>query len=102
VEAAIAAQNLIIPAGTAKVGQFEYDVRLNDSPEAFEDLNNIPIRTLNGATTYIRDVAYVRDGSPPQTNVVRVDGARSVLMTVLKSGSASTLAIVSRRPCRHP
>ena len=91
---ALAAQNLIIPAGTAKIGVFEYVVKLNDSPEAADELNNLPIKTVNGATIYIRDVAHVRDGSPPQTNLVRVDGHRSVLMTVLKSGSASTLAIV--------
>ncbi len=95
VENAVSAQNLIIPAGTAKVGDFEYSVRLNDSPEAFDELNNLPIKTVNGATLYVRDVAHVRDGSPPQTNVVRVDGHRSVLMTVLKSGSASTLSIVA-------
>ncbi len=95
VGAALANQNLIIPAGAAKIGQFEYDVELNDSPQAFAELNDIPIRTVNGATIYMRDVAQVRDGSPPQTNVVRVDGRRSVLMTVLKSGSASTLAIVA-------
>ncbi len=95
VGAALANQNLIIPAGTAKIGQFEYDVELNDSPQAFAELNDIPIKTVNGATIYMRDVAQVRDGAPPQTNVVRVDGRRSVLMTVLKSGSASTLAIVA-------
>ena len=95
VETAISNQNLIIPAGTAKIGEFEYDVQLNNSPEAFDDLNNLPIKTVNGATIYVRDVAQVRDGSPPQTNVVRVNGRRSVLMTVLKSGSASTLAIVA-------
>ena len=95
VETAISNQNLIIPAGTAKIGQFEYDVELNNSPEAFDDLNNLPIKTVGGATIYVRDVAHVRDGSPPQQNVVRVDGHRSVLMTVLKSGSASTLAIVA-------
>ena len=94
VENAISAQNLIIPAGTAKIGQYEYDVRLNDSPEAFDELNNLPIKTVGGATVYVRDVAHVRDGSPPQTNVVRVNGRRSVLATVLKSGSASTLSIV--------
>ena len=94
VETAITDQNLIIPAGTAKVGDFEYDVRLNDSPEAFDELNNLPIKTVNGATIYVRDVAHVRDGSPPQTNVVHVDGRRSVLMTVLKSGASSTLSIV--------
>ena len=92
---ALSSQNLIIPAGTAKIGRYEYDVRLNDSPEAFGELNNLPIKTVNGATIYVRDVAQVRDGSPPQTNVVRVNGRRSVLMTVLKSGSASTLNIVS-------
>jgi len=92
---AIAEQNLIIPAGTAKIGQYEYDVRLNDSPEAFDDLNNLPIKTVNGATIYIRDVAHVRDGAPPQTNVVHVDGRRSVLAIILKSGSASTLSIVA-------
>jgi multidrug efflux pump subunit AcrB len=95
VGSALANQNLIIPAGTAKIGQFEYDVELNDSPQAFAELNDIPIKTVNGATIYMRDVAQVRDGAPPQTNVVRVDGRRSVLMTVLKSGSASTLAIVA-------
>jgi multidrug efflux pump subunit AcrB len=95
VETAISNQNLIIPAGTAKIGQFEYDVELNNSPEAFDDLNNLPIKTVGGATIYVRDVAHVRDGSPPQQNVVRVNGHRSVLMTVLKSGSASTLAIVA-------
>ena len=94
VETALASQNLIIPAGTAKVGDFEYDVRLNDSPEAYQELNDLPIKTVNGAVIYMRDVAFVRDGSPPQTNVVRVNGSRSVLMTVLKSGSASTLKIV--------
>jgi multidrug efflux pump subunit AcrB len=95
VENAVAAQNLIIPAGTAKIGQFEYDVELNDSPEAFEALNDLPIKTVNGATIYVHDVAQVRNGSPPQTNVVRVNGSRSVLMTVLKSGSVSTLDIVA-------
>ena len=95
VDAAIASQNLIIPAGTAKVGDFEYTVALNDSPTAFDELNNLPIKTVNGATIYVRDVAHVRDGSPPQTNVVRVNGRRSVLMTVLKSGTASTLSIVA-------
>jgi len=95
VENAVSAQNLIIPAGTAKIGEFEYDVELNDSPEAFEALGDLPIKTVNGATIYVRDVAQVRDGSPPQANVVRVNGGRSVLMTVLKSGSVSTLDIVA-------
>ncbi len=95
VGAAIAAQNQIIPAGTAKIGQFEYNINLNDSPTAIAALNDLPIKVVNGATIYIHDVANVRDGSPPQQNVVRVDGHRSVLMTVLKSGSASTLSIVA-------
>ena len=94
VGAALAAQNQIIPAGTAKIGGFEYNIKLNNSPDAIEQLNNLPIKTVNGATIYIRDVAHVRDGSPPQRNEVRVDGRRSVLMSVLKSGEASTVAIV--------
>jgi len=95
VGAALAAQNQIVPAGTAKVGGFEYNVKLNNSPEAVQELNNLPIKTINGATIYIRDVAHVRDGYPPQRNEVRVDGRRAVLMSVLKSGASSTLAIVS-------
>ena len=95
VGAAIAAQNQIIPAGTAKIGGYEYNVKLNNSPDAVDELNNLPIKTVNGATIYIRDVAHVRDGYPPQRNEVRVDGHRAVLMSVLKSGSASTLAIIS-------
>jgi multidrug efflux pump subunit AcrB len=94
VAGALAAQNQIIPAGTAKIDQFEYNVKLNNSPTAVEALNDLPVKTVNGTTIYIRDVAHVRDGSPPQTNIVRVDGGRAVLMTVLKSGTASTLAIV--------
>ena len=92
---ALAAQNQIVPAGTAKIGGFEYNIKLNNSPDAVEALNDLPVRSVNGATVYIRDVAHVRDGFPPQRNEVRVDGHRSVLMSVLKSGSASTLAIVS-------
>jgi CzcA family heavy metal efflux pump len=92
---ALAAQNQIVPAGTAKIGPFEYNVELNDAPSAIEALNRLPIKTVNGATIYIGDVAHVEDGSPPQRNEVRVDGRRSVLMSVLKSGSASTLAIIS-------
>ncbi len=95
VAAALSAQNQIIPAGTAKIGPFEYNVKLNNSPDAVEDLNNLPIKTVNGATIYMRDVAHVRDGFPPQRNEVRVDGRRSVLMSILKSGSASTLAIIA-------
>ena len=91
---ALAAQNQIIPAGTAKIGQYEYNVKLNNSPEAVDELNNLPIKSVGGATVYMRDVAHVRDGYPPQRNEVRVDGRRAVLMSVLKSGSASTLSII--------
>ena len=92
---AINTQNLILPSGTAKFGETEYTVRMNGSPDAINGLNDLPVRTVNGATTYIRDVAYVRDGFSPQTNVVRQDGARGVLLSVIKNGGASTLDIVS-------
>ena len=91
---AIAAQNQINPAGFAKIGGFQYNVRLNNAPGSIEELNNLPVKVVNGATLYMRDVAHVRDGSAPQTNVVHVDGSRSVVMTILKNGSTSTLAIV--------
>jgi multidrug efflux pump subunit AcrB len=94
VGSALAAQNQIVPAGTARIGSYEYNVRLNNSPSAIEDLNKLPIRTVGGDTITIGDVAHVHDGSPPQRNVVRVDGRRAVLMTILKAGSASTIAIV--------
>jgi multidrug efflux pump subunit AcrB len=94
VSAAIAAQSQQTPAGQAKIGAYQYTVHLNDTPEAIEDLNNLPIKTVNGATIYIRDVAHVRDGAAPQTNIVHVNGRRSVLMTIFKSGSTSTIAIV--------
>ncbi|MGI8959561.1 MAG: efflux RND transporter permease subunit [Bryobacteraceae bacterium] len=92
---AIGNQNLILPGGTSKIGALEYDVQINGSPGSVAELNNLPIRTLNGATIYVRDVAHVRDGYPPQTNVVRSDGRRGSLMTVLKSGDVSTLDIVA-------
>ncbi|HEY2254164.1 MAG TPA: efflux RND transporter permease subunit [Variovorax sp.] len=92
---AVNAQNLILPSGTAKFGSTEYAVRLNGSPEAIAGLNDLPVRTANGATVYLRDVANVRDGFSPQTNVVRQDGVRGVLLSVLKNGGASTLDIVS-------
>jgi len=95
VENALAAQNQIIPVGTQKIGRFEYSVKLNNSPDAFEKLNDLPIKSADGTIIYMRDVASVRDGNPPQTNVVRVNGSRAVLMTILKSGAASTLDIVS-------
>ena len=91
---AIAAQNQINPAGFAKIGGLQYSVKLNNAPGSVEELNNLPVKVVNGATIYMRDVAHVRDGSAPQTNVVHVDGSRSVLMTVLKNGATSTLAIV--------
>lgn len=92
---ALAAQNLILPVGTQKIGSFEYTLNLNNSAAAIEDLSNLPVKVVNGATVYIRDVAQVRDGNPPQTNIVHVDGNRSVLMSVLKNGAISTLDIVS-------
>jgi CzcA family heavy metal efflux pump len=91
---ALAAQNQLTPPGNAKIGSTQYTVDLNNQPEVIEDLNNLPIKTVGGATIYMRDVAHVRDGSAPQGNVVHVDGRRAVLMTVLKSGSISTISIV--------
>jgi multidrug efflux pump subunit AcrB len=93
---AINAQNLIFPAGTAKIGTMEYDVELNSSPTVVEELNDLPIKYANGAMTYIRDVAFVRDGYQPQQNIVRQDGVRGSLVTVFKNGSASTLDVVRR------
>ncbi|MBB4128100.1 multidrug efflux pump subunit AcrB [Xanthomonas translucens] len=92
---ALAAQNLITPVGTQKIGRYEYTLQLNNSPSDIEELGNLPVKVVDGATVFIRDVAHVRDGAPPQTNIVHVDGDRSVLMTVLKNGSASTLAIIA-------
>jgi multidrug efflux pump subunit AcrB len=91
---AINAQNLIVPSGTMKVGAYEYAVESNSAPPIVDELNNMPIRAVNGAVVYIRDVAHVRDGFPPQTNIVRVDGQRAALMNILKTGSASTLNII--------
>ena len=87
-------QNVVEPSGTAKIGSAEYDVRLNSSPRTIEGLSNLPIKQVNGATIYMHDVASVTDGAIPQTNIVRQDGHRGVLITVLKSGSASTLDVV--------
>jgi multidrug efflux pump subunit AcrB len=92
---ALAAQNLITPVGTQKIGSFEYNIQLNNSPLQMEDLANLPIKAVNGAMVYVHDVATVRDGNPPQTNIVHVDGNRSVLMMVLKAGSISTLDIIA-------
>src|ERR1700681_406032 len=92
---AINAQNLILPSGTSKIGQFEYDVDLNGSPQTVPELNDLPIKRVGSTTIYIRDVAFVRDGFPPQTNIVRVDGQRASLLTIQKAGNASTLDIIS-------
>ena len=93
---AINLQNLILPSGTAKFGTTEYTVRMNGSPDAIAGLGDLPVRTVGRCnTTYLRDVAQVRDGFQPQTNIVRQDGARGVLLSVIKNGGASTLDIVS-------
>ena len=91
---ALSAQNLIVPIGTQKIGGVEYSMRLNNAPNDILELGNLPIKSVNGAMVYIRDVANVHDGNSPQTSIVHVDGNRSVLMSVLKNGSTSTLAIV--------
>ncbi len=91
---AISVQNLILPAGDEKIGKFDWNVALNASPVLLERINDLPIKKANGTLIYIRDVAFVHEGSPPQTNVVRVNGAHAVLMTILKSGSASTLEVI--------
>src|SRR6202521_2253422 len=88
-------QNLILPAGTAKFAQTEYPVRLNSSPTVISDFNNLPIKTVNGATVYMKDVATVHDGFVPQGNIVRTNGSRGVLLTVTRNGRASTLAVVN-------
>jgi multidrug efflux pump subunit AcrB len=92
---AVGVQNLILPSGTTKIGPLEYDVDMNASPQTVAELNDLPIRTVGTSTIYIRDVAHVRDGFPPQTNIARVNGQRAVLLTVQKSGNASTLDIIS-------
>jgi multidrug efflux pump subunit AcrB len=102
VTAAIAAQNLIIPAGTQKIGGREYFVAVNSSLRTVDELNGLPVTTRNGSVIYVRDVAHVRDGYPPQTNIVRRDGHRGVLMSVLKTGSASTLDIIKEIKARMP
>lgn len=91
---AIAAQNQINPAGFVKIGPTQYSVRLNNAPNSIEGLNDLPVKVVNGATIYMRDVAYVRDGNGPQQNIVHVEGQRSVLLTLLKNGATSTLAII--------
>ena len=111
VSAAVNAQNLILPAGTAKIGDTEYNVKLNSSPDVVEAFNDIPIKTVNGVPVYLRDVAHVRDGYAVQTNVVRRDGKRAVLLPILKGEGASHArrrrrasgrrCPASRRSCRR-
>ncbi len=91
---AISAQNIIAPSGTIKLDRFEYQVETNSAPTVLDALNNLPIKAVNGAIVYIHDVAHVRDGNPPQTNIVRVDGRRALMMNILKTGSSSTLDII--------
>jgi multidrug efflux pump subunit AcrB len=99
---AVNAQNLILPAGTSKIGGTEYNIEVNSSPKLLAALNDLPIKIVNGTTIYIRDVAQVRDGFNPQTNVVRRDGARGALITIMKSGAASTLDVVARVKAQLP
>src|SRR6185312_3848167 len=91
---ALSNQNVVLPSGTAKIGQFEYDVELNSTPARVEELNDLPIKQVGNSTIYVRDVATVSDGFAPQTNIVRLDGQRGSLITVLKQGAASTLDVV--------
>jgi CzcA family heavy metal efflux pump len=93
---AIATQNLILPGGTSKIGGYEYDVRMHGSPDTVEELNDLPIKTVGGSTIYVHDVAHVRNGYPPQTNIVRVNGQRAAMLSIMKTGSASTLDIIDR------
>ncbi len=99
---AVSAQNLVLPTGTTKIGELEYNVALNGSPKTIAELNDLPVKSGPGGTIYIRDVAHVRDGFRPQTNIVRHDGQRAVLLSVLKYGTASTLDIVKRVKAELP
>ncbi|HTB98051.1 MAG TPA: efflux RND transporter permease subunit [Terracidiphilus sp.] len=92
---AVSAQNLVVPSGTMKIDRWEYAIETNSAPEVVSQLNDLPLKTVNGATVYLRDVAHVRDGNPPQTNIVRVDGKRAIVMSIMKVGSASTLDIIA-------
>jgi multidrug efflux pump subunit AcrB len=91
---AVNAQNIILPSGTIKMGQLEYNVEMNGTPQTIPELNDLPVKTVNGSTLYMRDVAHIRDGFSPQTNIVRQDGNRGALMSIYKIGGASTLDIV--------
>src|SRR3954451_69394 len=92
---AVNAQNIILPSGTMKLGPIEYSVEMNGTPETIAELNDLPVKTTNGSTLYMRDVAHIRDGFAPQTNIVRQDGNRGALMSIYKNGKASTLQIVA-------
>jgi CzcA family heavy metal efflux pump len=92
---AVNAQNIVLPSGTVKLGPLEYNVEMNGTPETIAELNDLPVKTINGSTLYMRDVAHIRDGFSPQTNIVRADGNRGALMSIYKNGNASTLQIVS-------
>ena len=102
VGAALARQNLITPVGTQKIGSYEWIIDLNDSPKTIEAFNDLPVKVVNGAVVFMRDVAHVHNGSPPQTNVVQLDGKKGVLMSVLKIGNASTLDIIAGVKARLP
>ncbi|MGA2588788.1 MAG: efflux RND transporter permease subunit [Bryobacteraceae bacterium] len=99
---AVSAQSIILPAGDAKIGKIDYQIKVNSSPRVLDQLNDMPIRVVNGATVYIKDVAQVRDGYAVQTSIVRTNGTRGTLMTVLRNGRASTLAIVNAVKARLP
>ncbi len=99
---AVGAQNIILPAGDVKMGHVDYQVETNSAPQSIAALNDLPIKTVSGATIYVHDIGNVRDGFPPQTNIVRVDGQRASLMTILKTGNASTLDIISNVLARLP
>jgi len=99
---AVSAQSIILPAGDAKIGKIDYQIKVNSSPKVLDELNDMPIRVVNGATVYIKDVAQVRDGYAVQTSIVRTNGTRGTLMTVLRNGRASTLAIVNAVKARLP
>jgi CzcA family heavy metal efflux pump len=99
---AISAQNLVLPSGTVKMGSTEFNVEMNGSPDTLAALNNLPIKTVNGATIYVKDVAYVSDGFSPQVNIARMDGQRGVLMAIYKTGATSTLKVVSEVYARLP
>src|ERR1700721_1049195 len=91
---AVNAQNIIVPSGTMKVDRFEYEIETNSAPSVVKELNNLPVKAVNGAMIYLRQWAHARDGFPPQTNSVRVNGSRAILMSIMKTGSASTLDII--------